>query len=111
MNTKPWKITHKKPVSEQEFLKHLWRVCPNEYARSLVLAYYKKLKRFDHQHGKQISINAYDFVPFLGAYGDHLPDQAKHLFGRNSQLPNKSFRIQTFNRELATYSRHVQNRL
>ena len=81
MNTKPWKITHKKPVSEQEFLKHLWRVCPNEYARSLVLAYYKKLKRFDHQHGKQISINAYDFVPFLGPYGDHLPDQAKHLFG------------------------------
>ena len=81
MNNKPWKLAHKKPVTEQEFLTHLYKICSNTYVRSLILSYYKKLKSFDHKYGKQISIQSYGLVPFSGPYGDSLPDQAKHLFG------------------------------
>ena len=82
MNTKKTRaIPHKLPVTEQEFLTHLAVVCPDNYVRRIILAYYKKLKAFDTRHSKQISIQTYGFVPFCSIFGDNLPDQAKYLFG------------------------------
>ena len=81
MKKKAYRLTHKNPVSEQEFLAHLYKTCDDKYLRSMILSYYKKQKMLDHKYGKKLSISAYGIVPFFGPYGNSLTDQAKHLFG------------------------------